>query len=78
MPQECMSEYLHVRRKLTMEGRGFKQSMLGYCKTVLEKMSFSKKLFLKEYRKSLSRLSPEERDELRRWVRESENTLSES
>ncbi len=55
-----------------MSGRSFKQSMLGYCKTVLKKMSFSKKLFLKEYRKSLSRLDPEERDELKKWVRESE------
>ncbi len=61
-----------------MNGRGFKQSMLGYSKIVLEKMSFSKKLFLKEYRKSLSMLNPEERDELRKWVREYENTLSES
>lgn len=44
--------------------------MLGYCKVILEKMSFSKKLFLKEYRKSLSYLNSEEQNELRRWLRE--------
>lgn len=54
-----------------MKGRNFKQSMLTYCKIVLRKMSFSKKLFLKEYRKSLSWLNPEERKELREWVRDS-------
>lgn len=50
--------------------------MLGYCKIVLEKMSFSKKLFLKEYRKSLSLLNPEERDELRAWIRSGGNNMS--
>lgn len=54
-----------------MKGRNFKQSMLTYSKIVLRKMSFSKRLFLKEYRKSLSWLNPEERDELRKWVRDS-------
>lgn len=53
-----------------MKGKNFKQSMLGYCKIVLRKMSFSKKLFLKEYRKSLTWLNPEERTELKKWVRE--------
>jgi hypothetical protein len=55
-----------------MDRKSFKQSMLAYTKTVLKKMSFSKKLFLKEYRKSLSWLTDEERNELRKWVRESE------
>jgi len=53
-----------------MKGKPFKQSMLDYCKTILRKMSFSKQLFLKEYRKSLSYLSAEEQNELRRWVRQ--------
>jgi len=44
--------------------------MLSYCKTILRKMSFSKRLFLKEYRKSLSYLSAEEQNELRRWIRQ--------
>jgi hypothetical protein len=39
-------------------------------------MSFSRKLFLKEYRKSLSWLNPEERNELRKWVRELKNDIS--
>lgn len=53
-----------------MKGNNFKRSMLAYCKTILEKMSFSKKLFLKEYRKSLSYLTAEEQLELKRWVRQ--------
>jgi len=61
-----------------MKGKNFKQSMLGYCKMILEKMSFSKKLFLKEYRKSLTYLNPEERNELRRWVRNWKNNVSTS
>lgn len=52
-----------------MKGRPFEQSMLDYCKIILKKMSFNKRLFLKEYRKSLSYLTAEERNELRRWVR---------
>jgi len=46
--------------------------MLGYCKLILEKMSFSRKLFLKEYRKSLSYLNAEEQVELKRWLRENQ------
>jgi hypothetical protein len=52
-----------------MRGKNFQRSMLGYCKLILQKMSFSKKLFLKEYRKSLSYLSEEEQMELKQWVR---------
>jgi len=52
-----------------MKGKNFRQSMLAYCKLILEKMSFSKKLFLKEYRKSFSYLSEEEQNELKKWVR---------
>ena len=59
-----------------MKGRNFKQSMLSYCKVILRKMSFSKKLFLKEYRKSLSWLGPEEQTELKKWVRDTRNEVS--
>ena len=52
-----------------MKGTIFKKSMLGYSKVILDKMSFSKKLLLKEYRKSLSYLDSEEQNELRRWLR---------
>lgn len=61
-----------------MSRKNLKQSMLSYCKLILEKMSFSKKLFLKEYRKSLSLLNPEERNELREWVRNGRNNISTS
>jgi hypothetical protein len=56
--------------KREMRGKSFKKSMLGYCKLILLKMRFSKRLFLKEYRKSLSYLSAEEQVELKRWIRE--------
>lgn len=59
-----------------MKGKNFKQSMLAYCKVILRKMSFSKKLFLKEYRKSLSWLGPEEQTELKKWVRDTRNEVS--
>lgn len=58
-----------------MNGRKFKQSMLAYCKLILLKMSFSRKLFLKEYRKSFSYLNEEERNELKKWVREGRNSV---
>ena len=59
-----------------MKGKNFKQSMLAYCKLILQKMSFNKKLFLKEYRKSLSYLNSEERNELRQWVRDWKKNLT--
>ena len=52
--------------------------MLGYCKVILEKMSFSKRLFLKEYRKSLSYLNYEEQNELRRWLRDGKKNVPSS
>lgn len=61
-----------------MKGKNFKKSMLGYCKMILEKMRFSKTLFLKEYRKSLTYLNPEERIELRTWVRNWKNNVTTS
>lgn len=61
-----------------MKGRNFKQSMLGYCKLILLKMSFNRRLFLKEYRKSFSYLNEEERNELKKWVREARNNISPS
>ena len=53
-----------------MDGRKFKQSMLAYCKVILLKMSFNRRLFLKEYRKAFAYLNAEERNELKKWVRE--------
>ena len=61
-----------------MRGKNFKQGMLEYCKLILQKMSFSKKLFLKEYRKSLSYLTHEEQNELRRWARDWSRNMTSS
>jgi len=47
----------------------FKTSMLEYCKIILRKMSFNRKLFRKEYKKSLTYLSPEDQDKLKEWRR---------
>ena len=44
-------------------------TMLEYCKTILQKISFSKSLFKKEYRKSFKYLSEGERLELKRWLK---------
>ena len=46
-----------------------KTSMLEYSKTILSKVSFNRRIFLKEYRKLSRSLVPEESNELRRWVR---------
>lgn len=48
----------------------FKTGMLAYFKTILEKMRFSRKLMLKEYRKSFLYLNAQEQSELKRWLRE--------
>jgi hypothetical protein len=48
----------------------FKTSMLEYCKLILKKISFNRKLFLKEYKKSLKHLAPEEKVHLRKWTRQ--------
>jgi len=47
--------------------------MLSYCKLILEKMSFDRKLLLKEYRKSLRWLPTSESRELKAWMKERAN-----
>ena len=42
--------------------------MLEYYKTVLQKVSFDVKLFKKELKKAVSRLLPEEIEELKNWL----------
>ncbi len=44
-------------------------SMLEYSKTVLKKVSFDVKLFCKELEKAISRLLPEEIEELKSWLK---------
>lgn len=45
-------------------------SMLEFIKTVLQKVSFDKKLFEKELRKALKTLLPEEVNQLKVWCYE--------
>ncbi len=42
--------------------------MLEYYKTVLQKVSFDVKLFSKELKKAISKLLPEEIEELKTWL----------
>lgn len=44
--------------------------MLEYCKIILVKISFDRKLFRKEYRKTFSYLEPNEHNELKKWIRD--------
>ncbi len=46
-----------------------KLSMLDYCKKVLRCVSFDKRLFRKEYRKSIAWLNPVEAKLLKQWIR---------
>ncbi len=52
-----------------MRGRNFKQNMLEYCKIILVKMSFDKRLFRKEYRKTFNYLDTNDHNELKKWIR---------
>jgi hypothetical protein len=54
-----------------------KTTMLEYCKTVLQKVSFCRKLFLKEYRKSRQRLTAHDGVELKNWIRSYRHQTSE-
>ncbi|WP_411032095.1 hypothetical protein [Spongiimicrobium sp. 3-5] len=44
------------------------RAMLEYTKTVLQKVSFDTKLFCKELKKAVSRLLPDEIEELKIWL----------
>jgi hypothetical protein len=52
-----------------MKGMKFKRTMLEYCKIVLSKMSFNRRLFMKEYKKTFRYLKPYEQHELKKWLR---------
>lgn len=54
---------------LIMTEKTPKVSMLEYCKLVLEKISFSRRLFRREYKKTFRYLGPKEHFELKRWLR---------
>ncbi|MDT0540168.1 MULTISPECIES: hypothetical protein [Croceitalea] len=46
------------------------RAMLEYTKTVLQKVSFDAKLFAKELKKAVSRLLPDEIEELKIWLQQ--------
>ncbi len=46
-----------------------KTSMLDYCKLILQRVSFDRRLWRKEYRKSLKRLPASESGQLRQWAK---------
>ncbi|MBT2161167.1 hypothetical protein [Zobellia barbeyronii] len=46
------------------------RAMLEYSKTVLKKVSFDAKLFIKELQKAVSMLLPEEIEELQLWLQQ--------
>lgn len=50
-----------------------KNSFLSYYKMVLEKVSFHPRIFRKELKKAFTMLSVEERDQLKQWIRNSQN-----
>ena len=52
-----------------MKGMKFKRTMLEYCKIILFKMKFDKRLFIKEYKKTFGYLEPHEQHELKKWLR---------
>ena len=47
----------------------YTNTMLEYCKTILHKISFSKSLFKKEYKKTFKYLNERERAELKKWLK---------
>jgi len=44
------------------------RAMLEYYKTVLQKVSFDARLFSKELKKAISKLLPNEIEELKHWL----------
>jgi len=53
-------------------------SMLEYCKIILGKMKFSRKLFRKEYRKTFQYLEPSEHRKLKQWLRQGDDKAKSS
>ena len=47
-----------------------KTSILEYCKLVLKKISFNRRLFRKEYKKTFGYLDLEDQSKLKQWLRE--------
>ena len=60
---------IHTSKPSVSDPRSMKTSMLSDSKLILEKVSFDRKLFWKEYRKFVKLLEKPESNELRDWVR---------
>jgi hypothetical protein len=45
-----------------------KTTILEYCKLILEKVSFDKRLFWKEYKKGIKKLTESESEAFRLWM----------
>ncbi len=50
--------------------------MLEYCKTILQKISFNKRLFKKEYKKTFKYLTKDEHLELKKWLKSQLNVTN--
>lgn len=46
------------------------RAMLEYTKTILQKVSFDSRLFTRELKKAISRLLPDEVEELKYWLQQ--------
>lgn len=53
-----------------------KTCMLTYSKLILEKVSFSKELYEREYRKALKKLSESEARQLKEWANDKKKKLA--
>ncbi|MEK6479640.1 hypothetical protein WJR50_18995 [Catalinimonas sp. 4WD22] len=53
-----------------------KTCMLTYSKLILEKVSFSKELYEREYRKALRKLSESEARQLKEWANNKNKRLA--
>ncbi len=65
---------IDTRPTRVVPGNKRKNSYLDYYKTVLQKVSFDRNLFYKEYRKAINSLSEEEAASLEDWLKSHEIT----
>jgi hypothetical protein len=69
MYQEMIESGSIVSRPVQVPVRKWKNTLLDYYKTILEKVSFDSQLFSKEYNKAINALSHEERAALNNWIK---------
>lgn len=56
------------REKPVKSGRPMQETMLKYCKILLEKVSFDNRLLNKEYRKCIGYLNEEDKQQFLLWI----------